>query len=90
MTQLHKYWIRMRISISDDAPPGILLGIGVTAYSRDDAIGIVREKVFHCGAMPEILQFTEDVPMSSLDSSHVLPNIGNHLVEGVWFPLGYA
>jgi hypothetical protein len=39
--------------------------------------------------MPAVVQVVENVDVSTLDQKHVLPNIGDVTVRGVWFPLGY-
>lgn len=39
--------------------------------------------------MPEVIECIEDVNVNDLDQSHVLPNMGNIVERGIWFPLGY-
>jgi hypothetical protein len=82
---LRTYWIKL----SDGSYPlGIRLGIGVTAYDREDALRIVRECIFDSDSMPETEEVIEDVDMSQLDQNHVLPNIGLPFQRGIWYPQG--
>ena len=86
MKLLTRYWIQFeRIS----SPVSLNRGCGVTAYDRDDAAALVRERVFAGRTMPKINQVLEDVDVSTLDQKHVIPNIGDVTARGVWFPLGY-
>ncbi len=61
----------------------------MTAYDYDDAIAILRQRVFE-GAEPAIAEAIADVDVSTLDKNHVLPNMGSTVVRGVWFPLKRA
>ena len=70
-------------------PTIINLGVGVSAYNYDDAIVLLRERMFGPNGPPVIEECLENVKMEDLEKNHVLPNIGNHLIRGVWFPQGY-
>lgn len=65
------------------------IGCGITAKNREDAITLLRERVFDLNPMPEIISCIEDVDVSTLDEGHVLPNMGSVVKRGVWFPVGY-
>ena len=86
MSSLRRFWFKF-------APlerPSILnLGCGISAYSYEQAISVLREKVFKGISLPEIVSFIEDVDVSSLDANHVIPNMDSPLTPGVWFPKGY-
>ena len=70
-------------------PRAINLGCGVTAYGYDDALALLREKVFTDGVLPRILEFNEDdIDISLLDHEHVRPNMENPISRGIWFPMG--
>jgi hypothetical protein len=60
----------------------------VTAYSYEDALSLLKEKVFE-GTEPPIIDVVPDVDISELDQNHVIPNMGVPVWRGVWFPLGY-
>lgn len=87
MLRLHRYWFRFEgepLSL----PPGIVLGCGVTAFTREDALHLLATHVFR-GPIPPILSVTEDIDVSTLDAGHVLPNMHEPASRGVWYPLGY-
>ncbi len=77
-----RYWIEFG-HVGKRHP--INLGCGVTASDIHDALLLVGM------AFPDLdlgspLSVIEDVDVSSLDANHVLPNLGNVLVRGVWWP----
>lgn len=87
--KLRRYWFEFDQSIATPHPIGTLLGCGVTAYSKDDAIELLRERVFKQLPMPTLRECDEDVDLAMLDTKHVLPNSGDPSTRGIWFPLGY-
>jgi hypothetical protein len=62
------------------------LGCGVTAFDREDALGLLAEAVFANSEVPAVKHVTEDVDIQTLDEGHVLPNMGIPSERGVWFP----
>ncbi len=87
--KLRRYWSVSALTTADPHPAGTLLGCGVTAYSREDAEALMKERVFTKVPFPAIAGVREDVDVSTLDAGHVLPNMGNVLKRGIWFPIGY-
>lgn len=86
MRHLRRFWIRFdRLP----RPTALNLGCGVTAYDRDDALTLLRERVFGGKAFPSGVHVTEDVELSSLEQNHVLPNVGIPDARGIWFPQGF-
>lgn len=77
-----RYWISFpRL----DIPHPLNLGCGVTAKDRDDALLLIR------AASPDLpleapIAVVENIDVSTLDARHVLPNLGNVLVRGIWWP----
>jgi hypothetical protein len=71
------YWIECI-----DAP-----GVGITASSEADALALLG-KAFGSERRPENITVLRSV--SELDQNHVVPNKGNWLKRGIWYPLGYA
>ncbi len=69
-------------------PTVLNMGCGVTAHDYDDAIDLLRERVFG-GRAPDVIAFEEEVDVSKLDKNHVIPNMGSVVVRGIWFPDGY-
>jgi hypothetical protein len=80
---LHRYWFRFRKSIE---PSVLNLGCGVTAYSEEDALQIIREKVFPLFGVREVEIVVTDVDVSTLDAGHVIPNMSLPFRRGMWFP----
>ena len=78
---LTRYWIEFDVEHSH--------GYGVTAFTSDDALGLLRERVFS-DELPPVARLVEDIDVSSLDAGHVLPNMSPPNRRGVWFPQGFA
>jgi hypothetical protein len=87
--KLHRYWFKFKLSINDAHPFGTLMGCGVTAWSKDDALNLLSERVFRIHPIAAVEKCIEDVDLRELDPNHVLPNSGDCTQRGVWFPLGY-
>jgi hypothetical protein len=86
MTLLHRFWFKFS-PIKPYDPSA--LGYGVTAYTYDDAISILKDTVFQNRDLPEVQSVIEDVDISTLDQKHVIPNMEPPVWRGVWFPKGY-
>lgn len=86
---LRRFWFECAFRAEEKAPPGTKMGCGVTAFDRDDAERLLRERVFESGYLPPFHRVIEDVDISSLDPDHVRPNMASPLIRGIWFPLGY-
>ncbi len=67
----------------------MIIGCGVTAENITEAKLLLKEKVFNDKDLPTIINIIEGVDISTLDAGHVTPNMGNPVVKGVWFPIGY-
>lgn len=81
---LRRYWIHL--GSPSELPIGFRMGAGVTAFTRDDAIALLL-KVWPIDAEgPVILDVSEDIDLTVLDQSHILPNVGDVTRRGVWFP----
>jgi hypothetical protein len=80
-TWLTAYWI---VPPSPHGP----LGFGVTAWSCDDAVRIIR--AFDYGRyLPEdlsTLTVKEGIAVAELDQPHVVANMGPIAVRGMWYP----
>ena len=73
----------------DELPVGAVAGCGVTALGEDDALQLLRTSIFAGRDLPENLTISIVRSEADLDQKHVLPNSGNMLRGGVWFPLGH-
>ncbi len=87
---MRRYWFEFEITDNDlrqyATYSGLGWGCGVTAVDYDDALRVLTESIFHADPMPKIRHYVEDVDISTLDKSHVLPNMGVPTWRGVWFP----
>jgi hypothetical protein len=79
---LRRYWFRFEAT---PTPGALGLGCGVTAFNLEDALRIARE----VAPSLTIKACIEDVDISELDQSHVIPNMGLVTERGVWYPLGF-
>ena len=80
-SMLKRYWFTFEES---HRPSPLNLGCGVSARDFNDALVLLRKRI---PAQLRIRHCTEDVDVSTLDSAHVLPNIGDVTRRGIWFPL---
>ena len=89
--RLRRFWFEFEIDAADWSSPvsGLKRGCGVTGHGRDECLELVRAKLLGGGALPPLRRVIEDVDVSTLDSNHVLPNMGVAVQPGIWFPLGY-
>ena len=81
---LRKYWITFK------NPPTyspLQIGCGVTAFSSNDAEGILSKHLSNYQLQVE--EIVEDVDVRDLDQDHVIPNMSDCTVRGIWFPAGY-
>jgi len=87
---LKRYWFKF-VNISEAGLPlGVSAGCGVSAYDYNDATVLITEKIFKNNVLPTLEEVIEDIDVSTLDKGHVLPNMGDVTLRGIWFPLGYV
>ena len=79
--RLETYWITF------PGDSSMLSGIGVTAYSEEDAFALVTERgLDHLIAHASTICVTRGVRVTDLDPTNILPNIGPMQFRGVWYP----
>lgn len=74
--RLRRYWF----------PVDREFGIGVTAFSEEEARRLAEETKAKYGCRGSVGPVVVDVDVSTLDANHVLPNIGPPVIRGVWYP----
>jgi hypothetical protein len=79
MNLLHRYWIEL-----DREPP--YNRVGVTAYTCEDALDLLRENVFKDDPLPHVLSVIGEVDITTLDQNHFVINMGVCSRRGVWYP----
>jgi hypothetical protein len=79
--RLQTYWV---VPPSEHGP----LGIGVTAWSLDDAVAIMNSEGYGrwLPADRRDLVVTEGITVAELDQRHIVPNMGPIVVRGIWYP----
>ena len=82
MSDMKPYWVMFERLAT---PTFLKMGVGVTARSESDARAIVAAAFSE--ARITTIEAVEGV--GSLDQDHVVPNMGNMLRRGVWFPKGF-
>jgi len=60
------------------------LGYGVTAWSLEDAIGLIRLAGYSIDL--DEVTVSEDVHPHQVDDRHIAPNSGPSTFRGVWYP----
>jgi hypothetical protein len=83
-SKLTRYWIEFDHTSSKKAR--MTPWIGVTAWTLDDALGLVRLLLFDGGELPPITELIENVDVSQLDEKHVQGHIHPPNRRGVWYP----
>jgi hypothetical protein len=63
------------------------LGCGVTAIDPDDVRRILGESdyVSESGA---VIDSIREVAFEDIEQNHVVPNMGNFFMRGIWYPRG--
>jgi hypothetical protein len=61
-------------------------GFGVTGFSVDDALQLVRGAGHELPVDRDSMDITPGVRPVDLDAKHVVPNCGPAVVRGVWYP----
>ena len=61
-------------------------GFGVTAWTIDDAIQLIKAEGFDIPESLEQLHVQENVTFADLDPYNVVPNMGPMIMRGVWYP----
>ena len=75
--ELRRFWFRSSKNI----------GVGITAYSLDDAEIILSSAIKRHILDLDITEVVVDVGIRELDQGHVIPNMNPPIFRGVWFPM---
>jgi hypothetical protein len=83
--EMRRYWIELKDMSAS------VSRFGITAYSADDALGLLAEylrRFYREEAPVDVRRIIENIDISSLDADHVLPNMLPTVYRGVWYPMG--
>ena len=83
--KLTRYWIEFDHTSSIDAR--MTPWVGVTAWTLDDALYLVRSLLFAGRTLPPMLRTIENVDVSQLDAKHVLHHVHPSNERGIWYPM---
>jgi len=86
---MKRFWFEFEFDDVTDYPFGVGYGCGVTAIDYDDAINLLKQKVFKAIPIPKIRKQIENVNVNDLDQGHVVLNMNPPNYRGIWFPRGY-
>ncbi len=81
MAGLTAYWVESPL-------PHAPLGFGVTGWSLDDALSIIRA-LDYSRYLPDdrtSMRVTEGITVAELDQPHGVANMGPIVVRGMWYP----
>lgn len=85
-----RYWFKFDFTnYADIIPYGAYLGCGITAANYEQAMLLLKTKVFYDVELPNIIECIENVDIRTLDQGHVIPNMRAPIYFGIWYPLGY-
>lgn len=84
---LTRYWIEFEDSLDHESFRMLFAwGCGVTAFTYQHALQLLQDNVFAGHELPGVRHVIEDVKLDQLDQNHVIPNIGDVSILGVWWP----
>ncbi len=63
---------------------------GVTAFTLEDALTLIKEKAYPRETLPPVLRYKENIKYSDLDPNHVACNMGPMTERCIWFPDVYT
>ena len=85
--KLKKYWISFK---KNTTPTVFNLGCGATASDRIDLQKVLdKSEILSRYPNLSIDKIEQISKIDELESKHVLVNMGNPAVRGIWFPLGF-
>jgi hypothetical protein len=87
MASLVRYWFEFDSTASSAAR--VTPRWGVTAWTVEDARGLILGTTHFGRALPPVTQLIEDVDVSTLDQNNVLRNVDAPNERGVWYPMGF-
>jgi len=88
MASLIRYWFEF----DSTAPSAARLTPwwGVTAWTVEDARGLILGTTRFGQSLPPVTRLIEDVDVSTLDQEHVARNMLAPNERGIWYPKGFS
>ena len=76
---LNKYWLEI---VGIDHLPNL----GITAYTEEDVSKLIKEKIKNSIDIKSIKIIKS---LDELDQNHVIPNMEEFVIRGIWYPKGF-
>ena len=67
-------------------PEGGVTWYGVSAYSLEDAVALLRAYGYVIDPADAAVEIREGAALSDFERRHIAPNMGPTQLRGVWFP----
>jgi hypothetical protein len=83
--QTFRYWIDFDPRDFTKESMSLRSGCGVTAFSVEDALGLVNQALPQGTPLPRLLRVDENVAVEKLPAE-VRANLGDPSTRGIWFP----
>jgi hypothetical protein len=83
-----RYWFEFKES-DEVALLGLHRGCGVTAVNFDDAINILKQRIFKHKEVPALEKYVENIDIEKLDQGHIIPNMWTPNYRGIWYPMSF-
>jgi hypothetical protein len=89
-TLLIRYWFEFEQSDINELHPELITGCGITAFDYSDALSILKQIVFNGQPIPQFMDKKENVDIRTLEQRHVVVNMKDPTLRGVWYPGGFT
>ena len=63
--------------------------VGVTAWTEEDALNLIRDNILSKKQLPDLKNIQEINSLDDLDQGHIIPNMDEFVSRGIWFPIGF-
>jgi hypothetical protein len=84
---LHRCWLTVS---GTNLRPGSDRGVGVTAFTDQDALNILKETFPTDKYSYTVERIEFDIDLGTLDRNHIIPNMHPSVWRGIWYPMGHA
>jgi len=84
---LQRFWFMFATETFAQFTTNARMGVGITAFDYSDALKLLSNSSLLDGRVVPTHQVIENIDISALDKSHVLPNMKPPNARGIWFPL---
>ena len=85
---LKKFWIQFNLEGKQYALQSMFIskGVGVTAFTKEDALELIQSKIFKNEKLPPVTEISEDHDTSTIKDKKITSNMGACTWRGIWYP----